>query len=156
MVEKNKGGRPSKFTDLDLDKVKVVALKGWTNDEMAAFFDVHRSTWYQWMIDFPKFSDALKEWKAGADERVERSLYERAMGYSHPEDKILNNGGEPLIVPTMKHYPPDTSAAIFWLKNRKPEDWRDKQEVDHQSSDGSMGPNIVVERHYPKHDGNQD
>lgn len=133
MAEKPKRqrGRPSKFGAVDLDQVRMVASKGWTDDEMAAFFKVDRATWYRWKATHEDFCDALKAWKEQADARVERSLYERALGYSHPEDKIFNDGGDPLIVPTTKHYPPDTTAAIFWLKNRQPESWRDKNEVEH-------------------------
>ena len=68
------------------------------------------------------------DWKAVADHRVERSLYERACGYSHTEDKIFIHEGKPIIVPTVRHYPPDPTSMIFWIKNRQPEQWRDKVE----------------------------
>lgn len=124
-------GRPSKKDSLDLEQVKHLAVMGWTDEQMAAFFKVDRATWYRWKASDQEFCDALKDWKKEADEKVERSLYERAMGYSHPEDKIFNDQGKPLIVPTVKHYAPDTTAAIFWLKNRQPEQWRDKREHEH-------------------------
>lgn len=139
---KNKGGRPSKFKGLDIEKVRVVARKGWTDVEMASFFGVAESTWYKWKVDYPEFSEALRDWKHEADERVERSLYERACGYSHPEAKIFNNGGTEMVVDTIKHYPPDTTAAIYWLKNRQPDVWRDKTEVD-QKNTGEMKIEIV-------------
>ena len=123
-------GRPSKFGTLDLAKVEKLAQRGWKDDEMAEFFGVNPDTWHEWKKVHPEFSEALRDWKIEADSRVERSLYERATGYSHPEDKIFNDDGEPLIVPTVKHYPPDTTAAIFWLKNRQKKKWRDKQDVD--------------------------
>lgn len=128
--EKPKGGRPSKYEKIDLKQVEMAARKGWTDEEMCEFFGVVRSTWYEWKLKHKEFSDSLKEWKEEANSRVERSLYERAMGYSVPEDKIFNQNGEPLIVPTTKNYPPDTAAAIFWLKNRNPEKWKDKQDID--------------------------
>lgn len=123
-------GRPSKYNDLDLTKVQKLANKGWSDVEMADFFGVDESTWTRWKQKHPDFRTSLKDWKTEADSRVERSLYERAMGYTHKEDKIFNNNGEPLVVPTEKHYPPDATSAIFWLKNRKPDEWRDKKEVD--------------------------
>ena len=55
-------------------------------------------------------------------------LFHRATGYEHPEDDIKSVNGEIVITPTVKHYPPDTTAAIFWLKNRRPDLWRDKVE----------------------------
>jgi hypothetical protein len=57
-------------------------------------------------------------------------LYQKALGYSHPEDKIFICDGDPVIVPTIKHYPPDTMAASLWLRNRKSSKWKDKTETD--------------------------
>ena len=132
-------GRPSKYDKIDLRQVERLAVRGWKDDEMAEFFGVNPDTWHEWKKVHPEFSEALRDWKVEADSRVERSLYERATGYSHPEDKIFNDGGEPLIVPTIKHYPPDTTAMIFWLKNRQKDKWRDRQE--HTGPDG--GPLTV-------------
>jgi hypothetical protein len=137
-------GRPTKFDKLDLDQVKSLATRGWTDQEMADHFKVARSTWSKWKIEHPEFSDTLKDWKDEADKRVERSLYERALGYNHPQDKIFNDSGKPLIVPTIKHYPPDTTAMIFWLKNRQPEDWRDKVETEHSGKIGFEGIERVI------------
>ncbi len=131
MAEKNKGGRPTKYTQLDLKKVKAVAERGWTDREMSGFFDVSYATWNAWKLKHPKFLDSLKEWKKNADERVERSLYERAIGYSHPEDKIFcSKDGVVTIVPTIKHYPPDTTACIYWTKNRDRDNWSDRSVLD--------------------------
>lgn len=131
-----KKGRPSKFDAVDLDQVRKVAQKGWTDLEMADFFEVAESTWYKWKVDFPDFSEALKEWKVHSNENVERALYERAIGYTHSEEKIFNNNGEPMVVKTTKHYPPDTGAATLWLKNRAPDEWKDKQEHAHSGEIG--------------------
>lgn len=139
-MAKHPGGRPTKYKDVDLEKVKLLAAKGWTDAEMAEFFDVDPSTWHRWKGKYEEFCESLKNWKEEADQRVERSLYERANGYSHPEDKIFNDGGEALVVPTVKHYAPDTTAAIFWLKNRKPSEWRDKQELD-----ANVNANVALE-----------
>jgi hypothetical protein len=122
--------RPSKFDSIDLSKVEQLAKRGWTDKEMSDFFEVNEATWNRWKDKHPEFCKSLKDWKLEADSKVERSLYERATGYKAPEDKIFNHNGEPMVVPTTKHYPPDTTAAIFWLKNRKKEEWRDKQEVE--------------------------
>ena len=136
MTEKNKGGRPSKFDSIDLDKVSILAKRGWTDFDMSSFFGVTEQTWCNWKIKHPKFFESLKDWKIEADNRVERSLYERACGYSHPEDKIFKPAGEePTIVKTIKHYAPDSTACIFWLKNRKKAEWRDKPEEDNGGKD---------------------
>lgn len=127
---KNKGGRPSKFNGIDLDQVKILVKAGMTDEQMAKFFGVNTDTWYEWKKVHPAFSEALKDWKAEADGKVEASLYERARGYSHPEEKIFCNNGEIVRTTTTKHYPPDPTSMIFWLKNRQPEKWRDRQDVD--------------------------
>lgn len=126
-------GRPSKFTEVDLDKVRSLAIKGWTDDEMSAFFEVDRSTWYRWKANFPDFCDALKDWKAEADARVERSLYHKAVGYSSESVKVFLPAGaeDPIYAPYVEHHAPDTTAAIFWLKNRRSAEWRDRQEHEH-------------------------
>jgi len=127
---KNKGGRPSKFDHIDMEHVRKLAESGWTDKQMSDFFEVSEVTWNAWKKKNGKFLKSLKDWKEYADNKVERSLYERATSYSHPEAKILNNNGEEMIVDTMKHYAPDPTSMIFWLKNRKTKDWRDKAELD--------------------------
>ena len=120
--------RPTKYRpEYDEQAYKLCQL-GATDKDIADFFNVAESTINKWKLEYESFSEALKASKADLDARVERSLYQRAVGYDAPEDKIFNNNGEPLIVPTIKHYAPDTTAQIFWLKNRQPQRWRDKPE----------------------------
>ena len=123
-------GQPTKLTPKMKKQVEFLAKKGFGDKEIATAVGVTERTVNNWKKQQPKFFQSLKDWKATADKAVERSLYERATGYSHKEDKIFNANGEPLIVPTTKHYPPDPTAMIFWLKNRQPKKWRDKQEID--------------------------
>jgi len=128
---KNKGGRPTKYNKEHYPRMAYKAARlGATNGDLAELFGVAISTVQKWGNEWPEFSAAIKEAKQDMNESVERSLLERAMGYKHKEDKIFNNNGEPMIVETMKHYPPDSTAMIFWLKNRDPERWRDKREAD--------------------------
>jgi len=107
---------------------------------MASFFGVSEVTFNAWKKENPGFLKSLKEGKGYADANVASRLYQRAMGYEHPEDKIFNDDGTPLIVPTIKHYPPDTTAAIFWLKNRRKEQWRDRQDVTIEGVEFSIKP----------------
>lgn len=122
-----KVGRPSKFGSIDIEQVKKLAKKGFTDRELADFFGVTERTWHNWKKN-ESFFHSLKESKELADREVEKALFERACGYKHPDEKILVAGGDVRVVKTMKYYPPDPTAAIFWLKNRKPQDWRDKVE----------------------------
>lgn len=124
-------GRPTDYKpEYDEQAYKLCRL-GAIDRDLADFFGVTEQTVNNWKNNHPTFFESIKESKADLDAKVERSLFERATGYSHPEDKIMQNNGEPVIVPTMKHYPPDPASMIFWLKNRKPAVWRDKQEIEH-------------------------
>ena len=134
------GGRPTKYKPEYVDQAAKLAALGATDAEMADFFEVTVSTFALWKVTYPELSDALKDSKEIADRRVETALYNRAMGYTHEETDIRVVDGAVVMTPMLKHYPPDTTAAIFWLKNRKPQEWRDRAQVDHTSSDGSMTP----------------
>lgn len=122
-------GRPSKYREEFSEQAFKLCLLGATDVALANFFEVDEATIYRWKDRYPDFCEAIKAGKFRADAEVANKLYQRALGYSHPEDKIFQYEGDPVIVPTMKHYPPDVKAAIMWLQNRQPELWRDKQEV---------------------------
>jgi hypothetical protein len=121
-------GRPSKYKPEFVEQAYKLCLLGAKDAEIANFFGVHVDRIYEWQKKYPEFADALKRGKADADAVIAQSLYHRAKGYSHPEDQIMQYKGQPIVVPTIKHYPPDTVACIFWLKNRQRDKWRDKIE----------------------------
>ncbi len=123
-------GRPTSFKNEYCKLAYNYSLLGATDTELAEFFDVAESTLNLWKKNHSEFSESIKRGKFQADAEIASKLFHRAKGYEHPEDKIFNDQGVPLIVPTIKHYAPDTTAAIFWLKNRQPKKWRDKTEVD--------------------------
>ncbi len=128
--------RPSKYKPEYADLAYKYCLLGAKDTELAAFFDVDEATVNRWKDAYPDFAEALKNGKDRADAEISSKLFHRARGYSHKEDKIFNNNGEPLIVPTVKHYPPDTTAAIFWLKNRQRGKWRDVRNTEVTGQDG--------------------
>ena len=99
-------------------------------------FDVDKATIEHWKIAYPSFLDSIKRGKYIADAEVANSLYHRALGYEHEEEEIIAYQGIPTIVPTTKRYPPDSTAIIFWLKNRQKDKWRDKHEVGNTNKDG--------------------
>ena len=141
MAEKNQGGRPSKYKEEYAGQAYKLCLLGAIDTQLADFFGVSVDTIHEWKKVHPKFSYALKESKAEADAQVKRSLYSRANGYSHKEDKIFcNKDGLVTTVETIKEYAPDTTACIFWLKNRQPADWRDKVQQEITNPDGSLRP----------------
>lgn len=124
-------GRPSKYDPAYCAQAEKLCKLGAKDDELADFFGVSIRTINQWKTEHEAFSQSLKNGKEEADARVEKSLYHRATGYTFDSEKIFNHQGEILRVPIREHVPPDTTAMIFWLKNRRPADWRDKHEVEH-------------------------
>ena len=124
-------GRPSKWKPEFVHEARKLCEAGSTDEEIAQQFQIHKATLYEWKKEYPEFSEALKVGKAPADARVELSLYHRAIGYEHDDVDIKCYEGQVIQTPIRKFYPPDTTAAIFWLKNRKPAEWRDKQEYEH-------------------------
>lgn len=121
-------GRPSKYKPEFVQQAEKLCRIGATDIEIADFFEVDVRTLYRWKGEHEEFCQALKAGKDVSDERVERSLFSRATGYEHDEVDIRVVGGEVVQTPIRKFYPPDTTAAIFWLKNRRPDLWRDKVE----------------------------
>jgi hypothetical protein len=122
-------GRPTKYRPEFVQLAKNYCELGATDAQLAKYFEVDEKTINTWKLKHPEFLQSLKGAKLLADEKVERSLFERACGYSVPEEKIFCTNGEVTVVATTKHYPPDTTACIFWLKNRKPDDWRDQRNI---------------------------
>jgi hypothetical protein len=134
-------GRPSSYKDEYVDQAYKLCLLGATDKEMADFFEVAEATLNNWKIEHPEFLESLKRGKQVADATVASKLFHRATGYNHIETITASHQGH--ITDSMdviKHYPPDTTAAIFWLKNRQPKQWRDKQEIEHS---GETGVKIV-------------
>lgn len=129
---KGVGGRPSKYDPAKTpEQAYKLCLLGATDKELADFFGVSEQTLNNWKSQHPEFLESLNRGKVDADARVAQSLYHRALGYEHPDTDIRVVNGEIVMTPTVKRYPPDTVAAIFWLKNRQRGKWRDKIEHDH-------------------------
>ena len=113
-------------------------------EDIAATIGVARSTFDEWRKNYPEFSAALEQGEEDADIRVERALFERAIGYQHPEIKLMTvslpsgmSGPGGSVVERHEvttHYPPDTAAAKFWLTNRRRKLWSDKQKIEHEGT----------------------
>ena len=125
-------GRPSEYRVKYIERAKEMCSNGATDAELAEEFGVSVTTLYNWRAKYPEFLEALKIPKRNADDRVERSLFERATGYTRESVKIFYDSktGRTIEVPFLEHVPPDPTAMIFWLKNRRPKEWRDKIEHD--------------------------
>lgn len=129
-------GRPSKYKPEFAAHAEKLCQLGATDIEVADFFAVDVRTVYRWKHEHDGFCQALNAGKDKADQRVVNSLYQRAVGYEQDAVKIFMpaNAAAPVYADYREKIAPDTTAAIFWLKNRQPELWRDKQEIEHGGS----------------------
>lgn len=125
--------RPSKFNpQYHIPWIKGLAQRGLTVPEIAQEIGVARSTVNKWLAEDEELSDAVKKGRSYADSQVETSLYKRAIGYTFEERKTIlttEKEGEtptPRVEITKKEIPADVTACIFWLKNRRPDLWRDR------------------------------
>lgn len=134
-------GRPTKYKPEFAKQAEKLCALGATDMDLANFFEVSDRTINRWSVQHEEFCRSLKLGKDETDSRVERSLYHRAVGYSFESEKIVlvpignNQGSSVERVPIVEHVPPDTTAMIFWLKNRKPDAWRDR--IEHTGKDGA-------------------
>ena len=139
-------GQPTSYKEKYNEQARKLCLLGATDKILADFFGVCEATINNWKNEHPKFLESLRAGKEIADANVANSLYQRACGYSHPETKIATFEGQ--ITDTkevVKHYPPDTNAALTWLKNRQGDKWRDKVEQEVSGLD-AININIVKPR----------
>lgn len=137
--KKNEVGRPTKYKPEYAELAYKFCLLGADDNRLADLLEVDVATIYRWKLAHDDFCESLKEGKDKADAEIAKALYHRAKGYSHPEVEVKVIDSQVVMVDLIKHYPPDTGAAMAWLKNRQPKYWRDKQDIDVTSSDGSAG-----------------
>ncbi|MFB6456495.1 hypothetical protein ACE38W_14575 [Chitinophaga sp. Hz27] len=148
-------GRPAIYQEIYNEQVEKLCKLGATDVEIADFFCIAVSTLNNWKKAYPEFMESIKRGKLLADANVSNSLYHRAIGYEHDSEEIkvvsLGAGVGASIerVPVRKVYPPDTPAAIFWLKNRQPKKWRDKIEQGFTNADGEDVIPPVVQYQIP-------
>lgn len=139
-------GRPTLYREEFCVLARNYCLLGATNDDLARMFEVDPSTIDNWIAEHPEFLGSIKEGREEADATVAERLYARAVGYNNPNAvKIFMPAGAsaPVYAPYTEHHPPDTTAQIFWLKNRQRSKWRDKH--DHEITGADGGPIEMVE-----------
>lgn len=132
-------GRPTLYQDDYPAQVYKLALLGLTDEEIAEFFGVSHQTIYNWDEAHPEFLESRARGKAIADGEVAAKLYHRATGYEHEAVKIFMPQGadKPVYAPYVEHYPPDTQAATWWLKNRQSSKWQDKSATQQLDKNGN-------------------
>ena len=119
---------------------KLTLIEGWardglTDEQIAKNLGIAYSTFREYKNKYSALSAALKKGKEVIDYEVENALLKRALGYEYEEIKSEYECGELIkTTRTVKHVAPDTTAQIFWLKNRKPKEWRDKRDIEHSGN----------------------
>ena len=130
-----KGKYQEWITEEGLIKIEGWAKDGLTDEQIAHNIGINVKTLYDWKNKYSNIRNTLKKGKEVVDREVENALLKRAMGYRY--DEITKEGGVVTKVVT-KEVQPDTTAQIFWLKNRKPREWRDKREVENTNYNHDM------------------
>lgn len=121
----------AKYTEWLTDE-GLLLIRGWARDglideQIAKNMGVAYSTFKEWKKKYSDFSAALKQGKEVVDRQVENALFKNAVGFMYEEEAVTNAGE---VVTVKKYNKPNITAQIFWLKNRKMKEWRDKQEVE--------------------------
>lgn len=119
------------LTEEGLIQLEGLARDGLTDEQIAHNMGIRRETLCDWKKKYPNISNTLKRGKEVVDIQVENALLKRALGSTYEEETLIerdDGSSERKVV--RKQIPPDTTAAIFWLKNRKAKEWRDKRETE--------------------------
>lgn len=123
-----------------LEPEGLLLLEGWTRDgltdeQIAHNMGISVATLYRWKVAYREICEALKKGKEIVDIQVENALLKRAIGYDYTEEKVeVSDKDGKKVIQTVKHIPGDTTAQIYWLKNRRPDRWRDKPADDKQQT----------------------
>lgn len=138
----NNGKYKKWLKDENLAKVTKWAKDGLFDCQIADKMGINKSTFYEWIKIYPEFSDAIKKGKEIADKEIVNALYKRALGYSYKEIReeyvtddngvIRDKDGKSTkeVTVTHKSEPPNTAALIYWLNNRRPDEWSNKSKLD--------------------------
>lgn len=145
-MSKSNAGRKTKYHDDFPLLAQDYARQGMIDKEIAAKLGISVDTLYEYQKKYPEFSDALKEGKKPVDVAVENALLKRALGFEFEEvhvefepiydkrGKKIDKGLPKKVKKIKKMYVPEIIAQFFWLKNRRPELWRDKHDVEHSGA----------------------
>lgn len=129
-----------------LEPEGLTLLEGWardglTDEQLSTNMGIGTRTLYEWKEKYPQISQAIKKGKEVVDYQVENALLKRALGYDYQEEKVeISEKDGKKVTQTIKHVPADTTAQIYWLKNRRPDKWRDKPE---NKDSGEEGVQII-------------
>jgi hypothetical protein len=124
-------GRPSPYKPDFARIAERLCRNGATDIEVADILGISVRTFYRWCLLHDEFTAAVRTGKDAADDRVERALYQRAVGYDYTAEKIVTpKGGGPVVMFYTMHVPADVRAAMHWLAIRRPTPWARAPEPD--------------------------
>jgi hypothetical protein len=129
-----KRGPASGFKSDFCKLARKFCILGATNEQLAELFEVSVSTIGAWLVQFPDFKEAVRQGRAVADAEVAESLFGRATGHDRKIEKIVATPEGPQVMSYTRHYEADTAACIFWLRNRRRDQWRERIEHEHRAS----------------------
>lgn len=121
--------KSARYSKRMCDQAQRLAKLGATDEEIAEFLKVNIRQFYRYRNAYPEFAAALAVGKDEADNRVERRLYERCLGFEVKREKVFVHDGEVIRTTIKEEVLPDTTAMIFWLKNRRPDEWRETRHL---------------------------
>lgn len=134
------GGRPTKYKTEYCKQAAKLCKLGATDADLAEFFEVDEDTIYEWKNVHKQFSDSTVLGKSNHDAEIELALARRAKGFMRVKQVF---GPEGTIEMLQEEVPPDTNACSLWLRNRQPQRWRDKQEIEH-SGELKLAPALEI------------
>jgi hypothetical protein len=129
------GGRPTTYKPENAEIARQACMMGATSDTLAERFEVCRRTIDNWIATIPAFSAAVRQGREVADERVVSALFARATGMEQRMTKVFCHRGQPVTANYTVQLPPDVRACIFWLRNRRPEQWRENRPLTAEGDD---------------------
>ena len=128
-------GRPSVYRPENAEIARCSCMMGATNGALAERFEVCRRTIDNWIATIPEFSNAVRKGREVADETVVAALFARATGMEQRMTKVFCFRGQPVTATYTQQLPPDVRACIFWLRNRRPEQWRQNRPLVEKEED---------------------
>lgn len=128
---KSERGQPYDINRKIRDRIITLCKQGMTDQEISDEIGICRKTLHNWKASDDSLLLAMHEAKNVADEVVEMSLFRRAVGYSQKGTKFFCHEGCIIKEDYIENFPPDVKAAEVWLRNRQPDRWKEKQEIEH-------------------------
>jgi hypothetical protein len=130
------GGRPTVYNPENAEIARLACMLGATNETLAERFEVSRRTIDNWIATIPDFGNAIRQGRQVADESVISALFARATGMEQKMTKVFCHRGQPVMADYTVQLPPDVRACFFWLRNRRPWQWRENRPLVEEEDDG--------------------